>query len=45
LKEHKVVAQSTNQVHMLHLAGDVEGHYGRDGMYYLLDLARLFCPR
>ncbi len=30
--------------HTLYAAGDVEGHRGRDGYYYLLDLARAFPP-
>eukprot|EP00954_Amorphochlora_amoebiformis_P005176 407328-Amorphochlora_amoeboformis.AAC.3 len=29
---------------MLHAAGDIEGHLGKDEKYYLLDLARTFPP-
>jgi hypothetical protein len=28
----------------LHLAGDVEGHLGTDGRFYILDTARVFPP-
>ena len=30
---------------LLEIAADVEGHAGNDGLFYLIDLARLFPPR
>ena len=38
LKEHVVMDKT------LHCCGDIEGHLGTDGKYYLLDFARLFPP-
>jgi hypothetical protein len=43
LKSHIVGFNSNNQV-MLHAAGDLEGHLGTDGRFYLIDFGRAFPP-
>lgn len=42
LKAHLVGRSGKPQ--LLHLAGDVEGHKGTDGRFYILDTARVFPP-
>ena len=43
LKEH-VVGQTQAVQKTLFGPCDIEGHRGRDGRYYVVDLARLFPP-
>lgn len=38
------VCDHKGKPYQLHSAGDIEGHRGSDGRYYLLDLARAFPP-
>ena len=45
LKPHVVIERSTQKSFVMDLAVDVEGHVGTDGLYYMVDLARLFPPR
>jgi len=45
LKEHTVIGFRTRQEHVIHSAGDVEGHYSPiDDRHYLIDLARHIPP-
>jgi hypothetical protein len=45
LKPHKVGIQRPNvEGKIVHTCADIEGHYGNDGRYYVLDCARLFPP-
>lgn len=41
LKKHHI---GNNKEGPLHTAGDVEGHIGEDGNYYIIDTARFFPP-
>merc|ERR1712062_105448 len=54
-KFHSLLKDIAEQLHLklhaigntgkeLYTAGDVEGHLGSDGKYYLLDTARMFTP-
>ncbi len=45
LKEHKVMQRSDKTELTLCGPVDMEGHVGKDGLCYVLDLARLFPPR
>jgi len=38
------VCDQTGRQHFIYAAGDIEGHIGTDGRYYLIDLARSFPP-
>eukprot|EP00466_Bigelowiella_natans_P018136 jgi/Bigna1/77067/fgenesh1_pg.45_\ len=38
------ICDQNGHPNLLHAAGDIEGHLGKDNRYYLLDLARAFPP-
>jgi len=49
LKSLSLILKHVQQPHlvrskMLYGPGDIEGHLGRDGKFYLLDFSRLFPP-
>lgn len=44
LKPHFVVNSSNTQKSLLYTSGDIEGHIGEDGLYYVCDLQRLMPP-
>jgi hypothetical protein len=44
LKEHYVEERSSGNKKLIYAAVDLEGHFGLDGRYYLIDTARLFPP-
>ena len=43
LRRHTVLDRNS-QAYDMDVAVDVEGHFGGDGLYYLIDLARVFPP-
>jgi hypothetical protein len=45
LKKHVVIAREEKKGYEMSVAADVEAHVGEDGLYYVLDIARLMPPR